>query len=134
MKYFFVKSNIRDIFELVDADVTKVKDSNLTQLDLEQVMARVEDERDVVAAKVAGAEAVADLAEFDESQTNADGDEADPDVIKVEQEMKQLMDEVSLKMKKFCFLLQRCSFVSVETDRTLRRKIFGNFIRTRSVK
>lgn len=55
-------------------------------------MMKVEDERDVVAAKMARAEAAAEMAEFDESQINAD--EVDPDVLKVEQEMKQLMDEV----------------------------------------
>lgn len=57
-------------------------------------MMKVEDERDVVAAKMARAEAAAEMAEFDESQINADADEVDPDVLKVEQEMKQLMDEV----------------------------------------
>uniref|UniRef100_A0A915KVD8 Helicase C-terminal domain-containing protein n=1 Tax=Romanomermis culicivorax TaxID=13658 RepID=A0A915KVD8_ROMCU len=98
---FFKKSNIADIFELVNADTSKLP--SLSQQELEQVMTRVEDdERDVAAANVARAEAVANMDEFNEespqpsTSLNADDDAStiDPDMLKIDQEMKHLMEQL----------------------------------------
>lgn len=92
-----------DIFQLVDADTAMgPQNTGVSQQELEQAMTRAEDdERDLAAARVARAEASADLADFDErTSTSAAGgvsfldEEIDPDVLRVEQEMQYLMNQV----------------------------------------
>lgn len=63
---------------------------------LENALAACEDDQDVQAAKTAKAEAVADLAEFDENiplEQEVDK-EKDPEVSKAEQEINNIIEKV----------------------------------------
>lgn len=60
----------------------------------ESALAEAEDEQDVQAAKVASAEAAADLAEFDESIPIEDTDSKAPEISKAEQEVENLVKQV----------------------------------------
>lgn len=59
---------------------------------LETAMAQAEDDTDVAAAKVAKAEAAAELAEFDE---NIPLEAQEPELSKAEQELNALMQQVN---------------------------------------
>lgn len=59
-------------------------------------MAKLEDDNDVQATRCARAETMAELSEFDESQLTGGDEDADPDVLEVENKMRQLMSQVSL--------------------------------------
>lgn len=61
---------------------------------LESALAAVEEDLDVQAAKTAKAEAVADLAEFDENIPLDDADKDDSQVSKAEQEVQHLVSQV----------------------------------------
>lgn len=61
---------------------------------LESALAAVEEDLDVQAAKTAKAEAVADLAEFDENIPLDDADRDDSQVSKAEQEVQHLVSQV----------------------------------------
>uniref|UniRef100_A0A1B6KGE4 Helicase C-terminal domain-containing protein n=1 Tax=Graphocephala atropunctata TaxID=36148 RepID=A0A1B6KGE4_9HEMI len=63
---------------------------------LESALAAAEDETDVAAAKTAKAEAVADLAEFDETiPLEQDGDQGTEEISKAEQEVNALVQQLS---------------------------------------
>lgn len=62
---------------------------------LESALAAAEEDLDVQAAKTAKAEAVADLAEFDENIPLDDADKEDAQVSKAEQEVQNLVSQVS---------------------------------------
>lgn len=62
---------------------------------LESALAAAEEDLDVQAAKTAKAEAVADLAEFDENIPLDDADKDDIQVSKAEQEVQHLVSQVS---------------------------------------
>lgn len=61
---------------------------------LESALAAAEEDLDVQAAKTAKAEAVADLAEFDENIPLEDADKDDVQVSKAEQEVQNLIAQV----------------------------------------
>lgn len=61
---------------------------------LESALAAAEEDLDVQAAKTAKAEAVADLAEFDENIPLEDADKDDTQVSKAEQEVQNLVSQV----------------------------------------
>lgn len=61
----------------------------------ESALAEAEDEQDVQAAKVASAEADADLAEFDESIPIEDSEGRTPELTKAEQEVENIVKQVS---------------------------------------
>lgn len=61
---------------------------------LESALAAAEEDLDVQAAKTAKAEAVADLAEFDENIPLEEADKDDPQVSKAEQEVQNLIAQV----------------------------------------
>lgn len=61
---------------------------------LENALAAAEEDLDVQAAKTAKAEAVADLAEFDENIPLDDADRDDTQVSKAEQEVQHLVSQV----------------------------------------
>lgn len=61
---------------------------------LESALAAVEEDLDVQAAKTAKAEAVADLAEFDENIPLEEADKEDTQVSKAEQEVQNLVAQV----------------------------------------
>lgn len=62
---------------------------------LENALASCEDDQDVQAARTAKAEAVADLAEFDENIPLEDQDkEKEPEISKAEQEVENLIKQV----------------------------------------
>lgn len=61
---------------------------------LENALAAAEEDLDVQAAKTAKAEAVADLAEFDENIPLEDADKDDVQVSKAEQEVQNLVAQV----------------------------------------
>lgn len=77
---------------------------------LESAMAAAEDEQDVQAAKIAEAEADADLAEFDESIPIEDIDSKLPELSKAEQEVENLVKQVSILFIKLflCILIYFC--------------------------
>lgn len=60
---------------------------------LENALAACEDDQDVLAAKTAKAEAVADLAEFDEN-IPLDETEKEPEISKAEQEINSVIEKV----------------------------------------
>ena len=62
---------------------------------LESALAAAEEELDVQAAKTAKAEAVADLAEFDENIPLDDTEREDAQVSKAEQEVQNLVSQVN---------------------------------------
>jgi len=62
----------------------------------ENALAAAEEDLDVQAAKTAKAEAVADLAEFDENIPLEDADKDDMPVSKAEQEVQNLISQVKL--------------------------------------
>lgn len=68
----------------------------------ESALAAAEDEQDVQAAKIASAEAAADLAEFDESIPIEDN-ENKPELSKAEQEVENLVKQVRIPIK-FTFI------------------------------
>lgn len=68
---------------------------------LENALAAVEEDLDVQAAKTAKAEAVADLAEFDENIPLEEADKDDAQVSKAEQEVQNLISQVSQTFSKF---------------------------------
>lgn len=61
----------------------------------ESALAEAEDEQDVEAAKIASAEADADLAEFDESIPIEDSESKLPEISKAEQEVENIVKQVS---------------------------------------
>lgn len=92
---------------------------------LESALAACEDDQDVQAARTAKAEAVADLAEFDENIPLEDQDkdkEKEPEVSKAEQEVENLIKQVFTFfiqeyvrdgifirfIKKFCSVTRNC--------------------------
>lgn len=63
---------------------------------LENALAACEDDQDVIAARTAKAEAVADLAEFDENIPLEEQEkEREPEISKAEQEVENLIKQVS---------------------------------------
>ncbi|KAF5308527.1 hypothetical protein FQR65_LT06192 [Abscondita terminalis] len=62
---------------------------------LENALAACEDDQDVMAARTAKAEAVADLAEFDENIPLEDQQEKEPEVSKAEQEVENLIKQLT---------------------------------------
>lgn len=73
---------------------------------LENALAAVEEDLDVQAAKTAKAEAVADLAEFDENIPLEDGDKEEAVVSKAEMEVQNLVSQVGNNKKKLKFNLK----------------------------
>lgn len=71
----------------------KVRDEKTSISTFENALAEAEDEQDVEAAKVAAAEAAADLDEFDENIPLEEIEK--PEVSKVDQEMEQIVSQVS---------------------------------------
>jgi E1A-binding protein p400 len=65
---------------------------------LESALAAVEEDLDVQAAKTAKAEAVADLAEFDENIPVDDADNDETQVSKAEMEVQNIVSQVSFCM------------------------------------
>lgn len=64
---------------------------------LENALAACEDDQDVQAARTAKAEAVADLAEFDENiPLDEQEKEKEPEISKAEQEVENLIKQVSV--------------------------------------
>lgn len=70
-------------------------DDRTTMGAFESALAAAEDEQDVQAAKIAGAEAAADLAEFDETIPIEDAEAKVPEISKAEQEVENLVNQVS---------------------------------------
>lgn len=73
---------------------------------LESALAAAEDEPDVAAAKTAKAEAVADLAEFDESIPLDQDGEQNEEMSKAEQEVNALVQQVTT-----LFVRSRITFI-----------------------
>lgn len=63
---------------------------------LENALAACEDDQDVLAAKTAKAEAVADLAEFDENIPLEEQHEKEPEISKAEQEVQNMEKAVNI--------------------------------------
>ena len=63
---------------------------------LENALAACEDDQDVLAAKTAKAEAVADLAEFDENIPLEEQHEKEPEISKAEQEVQNMEKTVNI--------------------------------------
>ncbi|KAG8188164.1 hypothetical protein JTE90_019444 [Oedothorax gibbosus] len=102
---FFKKNTIHDLFGLeMQGDLKKVmaeeerlqeEKEKLSQKEFEQALGMAEEDSDQKAAQTASAEAVAELAEFDESipldQDSRDNEEKTP----AEEELEKLMDQLS---------------------------------------
>lgn len=74
---------------------TAVSDEKSAVSALENALAECEDAQDVQAAKIAKAEAVADLAEFDENIPLDDHDkDKEPEVSRAEQEINNIINKV----------------------------------------
>lgn len=87
-----------------NALLEKARDEKTSICTLENALAEAEDELDVEAAKVATAEAAADLDEFDE---NIPLDETEkPEMSKIDQEMEQIVSQVSILFiyNKYCIV------------------------------
>lgn len=82
--------------EKVVAEPTPSGDEKVAIGALENALATCEDDQDVQAAKIAKAEAVADLAEFDENiPLAADEQEKEPEISKAEMEINSVIEKVS---------------------------------------
>lgn len=78
-----------------EATVSTASDEKTAVSALENALAECEDAQDVQAAKIAKAEAVADLAEFDENIPLEDQDkEKEPEISKAEQEINNIIKKV----------------------------------------
>jgi len=75
---------------------------------LESALAAAEEDLDVLAAKTAKAEAVADLAEFDENIPLEEADKDDTQVSKAEQEVQNLIAQVGRTFFKIVGLVRNC--------------------------
>uniref|UniRef100_T1GWQ3 Helicase domino n=1 Tax=Megaselia scalaris TaxID=36166 RepID=T1GWQ3_MEGSC len=75
----------------------KVRDEKTSISTFENALAEAEDEQDVEAAKVAAAEAAADLDEFDENIPLEEIEK--PEVSKVDQEMEQIVSQIGCDQK-----------------------------------
>ncbi|KAF5292024.1 hypothetical protein FQA39_LY14141 [Lamprigera yunnana] len=82
------------IIESTDPSVLTANDDKNAMGALENALAACEDDQDVVAARTAKAEAVADLAEFDENIPLED-QEKEPEVSKAEQEVENLVKQLT---------------------------------------
>ncbi|KFD54150.1 hypothetical protein M514_04927 [Trichuris suis] len=100
----FLRETIREMFYLPDADTTPAGGENVTDGELQQAMADAEDDTDVVAAKVASAEAAFDKEDFEENEelqqkqlvpSDANVEQLDPEVAKVDLEMKEMLCELT---------------------------------------
>lgn len=76
----------------------------------ESALAAAEDEQDVQAAKIASAEAAADLAEFDESIPIEDNENKPPELSKAEQEVENLVKQVCI----CCVFIFSLGSISIE--------------------
>lgn len=84
-------------------------DERMTIGAFETALAAAEDEQDVQAAKIASAEADADLAEFDESIPIEDNDNNKaPEISKAEQEVENLVKQVSHVLNALFFMTIGC--------------------------
>lgn len=78
------------------SDVVVASDDRAAVGALENALAACEDDQDVQAARTAKAEAVADLAEFDENIPLDEQDkEKEPEMSKAEQEVENLIKQVN---------------------------------------
>lgn len=85
------------------SEVTVVVTDDKTAVSaLENALAECEDAQDVQAAKIAKAEAVADLAEFDENIPLEEQDkEKEPEMSRAEQEINNIIKKVCLDLRNF---------------------------------
>ncbi|CAG9834785.1 unnamed protein product [Diabrotica balteata] len=83
----------------LSTDLLHSVDDKATVGALENALAACEDDQDVQAAKTAKAEAVADLAEFDEN-IPLDDQEKEPEISKAEQEINNIIEKLT-PMKKY---------------------------------
>ncbi|KAI8489001.1 hypothetical protein Bbelb_332250 [Branchiostoma belcheri] len=125
---FFKETSLKELFDmnpeeeraqlqarrLQDTSPSPVppKDPKMSQAMLEQALAKAEDDTDVQAAKLASAEAAAELAEFNETiPLDEDGENSRPsqqeEVSKVEEELAQLDDQLSPIEKYAVMFLER---------------------------
>lgn len=114
---FFLQTTIQDLFEIDASESAATRLATVAESGkeapaapsaeektavgaLENALASCEDDQDVMAANTAKAEAVADLAEFDETIPLQDDPEKEkerePEVSKAEQEVENLVKQVSL--------------------------------------
>lgn len=81
--------------KLSSESTAAVSDEKTAVSALENALAECEDAQDVQAAKIAKAEAVADLAEFDENIPLEDQDkDKEPEVSRAEQEINNIINKV----------------------------------------
>ncbi|EPB65326.1 helicase protein [Ancylostoma ceylanicum] len=97
-EFFKQSDNIRDLFD-GDVDVGDVAtvEGPKSQKDVEKVMATLEDEQDVIAAKMLLAETRADKAEFDESR-NVNAGESSTSVFQSHLDSEEPMDEKYIEL------------------------------------
>lgn len=90
-------SNERDRQQAAEtSNVPVVSDDKAAMGALENALAACEDDQDVQAARTAKAEAVADLAEFDENIPLEEQEkEKEPEISRAEQEVENLIKQVS---------------------------------------
>ncbi|XP_014611101.1 PREDICTED: helicase domino isoform X2 [Polistes canadensis] len=101
---YFKSSTIQDLFNIDQsendastrmAEVLEHVEDKVAMGALESALAAAEEDLDVQAAKIAKAEAVADLAEFDENIPLDDVDKEDVQVSKAEQEVQNLVSQLT---------------------------------------
>lgn len=80
---------------------------------LESALAAAEEDLDVLAAKTAKAEAVADLAEFDENIPLDDADREDTQISKAEQEVQNLISQVIFYYYYCLFIYSLVKFIKI---------------------
>ncbi|RCN40643.1 helicase protein [Ancylostoma caninum] len=97
-EFFKQSDNIRDLFD-GDVDVGDVAtiEGPKSQKDVEKVMATLEDEQDVIAAKMLLAETRADKAEFDESR-NVNAGESTTSIFQSHLDSEEPMDEKYIEL------------------------------------
>lgn len=79
----------------LSGESTSIGDEKAAMGALENALAACEDDQDVLAARTAKAEAVADLAEFDENIPLEDQEkEKEPEISKAEQEINNVIEKV----------------------------------------
>ncbi|RCN40765.1 protein, SNF2 family [Ancylostoma caninum] len=108
-EFFKQSDNIRDLFD-GDVDVGDVAtiEGPKSQKDVEKVMATLEDEQDVIAAKMLLAETRADKAEFDESR-NVNAGESSTSIFQSHLDSEEPMDEKYIEL-----ISQVCSLVLLD--------------------
>lgn len=87
-------SRDRELKSSAESQAEGVSEERIAAGALETALAACEDDQDVQAARTAKAEAVADLAEFDENIPLEEQQEKEPEISKAEQEVENLIKQV----------------------------------------